>query len=45
MYVYTKGQSGFILCLHSLFISYFKTDVIDVKGVEIHSMRDILYYE
>ena len=26
--VYIKGQSGFILCLHSLFISHFKTDAL-----------------
>ena len=28
MSVYIKGQSGFILCLHSLFISHFKTDAL-----------------
>ena len=28
MCVYIKGQSGFILFLHSLFISHFKTDAL-----------------
>ena len=48
MCVYIKGQSGFILCLHSLFISYFKTDALMLevsKGVEICSMCEILCYE
>ena len=25
---YIKGQNGFILCLHSLVISHFKTDAL-----------------
>ena len=28
MCVYIKGQNGFILCLHSLFNSHFKTDAL-----------------
>ena len=28
MCVYIKGQKCFILCLHSLFISHFKTDAL-----------------
>ena len=28
MCVYIKGQNGFILCLHNLFNSHFKTDVL-----------------
>ena len=28
MCVYIKGQSGFILCLYTLFISHFKTDAL-----------------
>ena len=49
MCVYIKRQNGFILCLHSLFNCHFKTDlcfdVRGVKGVEIYSICEILYYE
>ena len=31
MCVYVKGQSGFTLCLHNLFISHFKTDALMSK--------------
>ena len=31
MCVYIKGQSGFILCLQSLFISHFKTNALMSK--------------
>ena len=31
MCVYIKGQNGFILSLHSLFISHFKTDALMSK--------------
>ena len=35
MYVYIKGQSGLILCLHSLFISHFKTDALIIEVLKV----------
>ena len=33
--VYIKGKNGFILCLHSLFISHFKTDALMLEVLKV----------
>ena len=41
MCVYIKGQSGFIHCLHSLFISHFKTNAL---MLEVSKVSKVLRY-
>ena len=42
MCVYIKGQSGFILCLHSLFISHFETDIVSIFFLDVCMSMQVL---